>query len=214
MEPVIKKPGEHHRIYFRTNFWGTTRFMCTSRQGPNYRHSQSFTAFKQWLFLINFIGLKGSIVALNRFRVGNYFGDFNRIRVFVGVLFSSSVGDGLMLSAIRGTDMEEELRDMKAHKAYISQVDFVANAKGHSQLCPRGSIMKRTVDEVDTYDYLPEKVLHLQRLENGGLHFRQPWVMAVEEEVERLKQRVHDHDKLLRECEALKSQVRRLRAGG
>ncbi|CAF2004632.1 S-protein homolog 17-like [Brassica napus] len=47
MEPVIKKPGEHHRIYFRTNFWGTTRFMCTLRQGPNYRHSQSFTAFKQ-----------------------------------------------------------------------------------------------------------------------------------------------------------------------
>ncbi|KAH0870727.1 hypothetical protein HID58_077749 [Brassica napus] len=39
---------------------------------------------------------------------------------------------------------------------------------------------------------------------NDGLHFRQPWVMAVEEEVERLKQRVHDHDKLLRECEALK----------
>ncbi|KAH0902727.1 hypothetical protein HID58_042230 [Brassica napus] len=34
--------------------------------------------------------------------------------------------------------------------------------------------------------------------------------MTVEEEVERLKQRVHDHDKLLRECEALKSQVRRL----
>ncbi|KAL0835556.1 hypothetical protein Bca101_087445 [Brassica carinata] len=28
--------------------------------------------------------------------------------------------------------------------------------------------------------------------------------MTVEEEVERLKQRVHDHDKLLRECEALK----------
>ncbi|KAG2248135.1 hypothetical protein Bca52824_087763 [Brassica carinata] len=82
---------------------------------------------------------------------------------------------------------------MKAHKAYISQVDFVANAQqGIPQLCPCGSIMKRTVDEVDTYDYLPGKR------------------MTVEEEVERLKQRVHDHDKLLRECEALKSQVRRL----
>ncbi|KAH0881226.1 hypothetical protein HID58_068620, partial [Brassica napus] len=46
--------------------------------------------------------------------------------------------------------------------------------------------------------------------QNDGLYFRQPWVMAVEEEVERLKQRVHDHDKLLRECKALKSQVRRL----
>ena len=54
--------------------------------------------------------------------------------------------------------MEEELWDMKAHKAYISQVDFVANAQqGIPQLCPCGSIMKRTVDEVDTYDYLPGK---------------------------------------------------------
>ena len=54
--------------------------------------------------------------------------------------------------------MEEELRDMKAHKAYISQVDFVANAQqGIPQLCPCGSNMKRTVDEVYTYDYLPGK---------------------------------------------------------
>ncbi|KAL0658051.1 hypothetical protein Bca4012_078636 [Brassica carinata] len=113
---------------------------------------------------------------------------------------------------LEGTDMEEELRDMKAHKAYISQVDFVANAQqGIPQLCPCGSIMKRTVDEVDTYDYLPRKRFFICKdFENDGLHFRQPWVMAVEEEVERLKQRVHDHDKLLRECEALKSQVRRL----
>ncbi|KAG2261430.1 hypothetical protein Bca52824_068509 [Brassica carinata] len=47
MEPVIKEPGEHHHIYFHTNIWGSTRFMCTLRQGPNYRHTQSFTAFKQ-----------------------------------------------------------------------------------------------------------------------------------------------------------------------
>uniref|UniRef100_A0A0D3CEV7 DDE Tnp4 domain-containing protein n=1 Tax=Brassica oleracea var. oleracea TaxID=109376 RepID=A0A0D3CEV7_BRAOL len=65
--------------------------------------------------------------------------------------------------------------------------------------------MKRTVDEVYTYDYLPGKRFFICKdFENDGLHFRQPWVMAVEEEVERLKQRVHDHDKLLRECEALK----------
>ncbi|KAL0814926.1 hypothetical protein Bca101_071369 [Brassica carinata] len=104
---------------------------------------------------------------------------------------------------------------MKAHKAYISQVDFVANAQqGIPQLCPCGSNMKRTVDEVYTYDYLPGKRFFICKdFENDGLHFRQPWVMAVEEEVERLKQRVHDHDKLLRECEALKSQVEYKRRG-
>ncbi|KAH0869169.1 hypothetical protein HID58_076191, partial [Brassica napus] len=57
---------------------------------------------------------------------------------------------------------------------------------------------------------LKGSIVALNRFRNDGLHFRQPWVMAVEEEVERLKQRVHDHDKFLRECEALKSQVRRL----
>ncbi|WZZ66304.1 hypothetical protein YC2023_077674 [Brassica napus] len=68
--------------------------------------------------------------------------------------------------------MEEELRDMKAHKAYISQVDFVANAQqGIPQLCPCTSIMKRTVDEVDTYDYLPGKRFFICKdFENDGLH--------------------------------------------
>ncbi|KAL0655075.1 hypothetical protein Bca4012_075659 [Brassica carinata] len=43
---------------------------------------------------------------------------------------------------------------------------------------------------------------------NDGLHFRQPWVMGVQEEVERLKVWVHEHENLLRECEALKFQVK------
>uniref|UniRef100_A0A0D2ZQT3 Myb-like domain-containing protein n=1 Tax=Brassica oleracea var. oleracea TaxID=109376 RepID=A0A0D2ZQT3_BRAOL len=46
--------------------------------------------------------------------------------------------------------------------------------------------------------------------DNDGLHFRQPSVMGVQQEVERLKVRVHEHEKLLRECEALKAQVRML----
>ncbi|KAL0719995.1 hypothetical protein Bca4012_069319 [Brassica carinata] len=47
MAPVIKNPGEVYRRNFHTNLWGTTQFMCTLRQGPNYRHTQNFTAFKQ-----------------------------------------------------------------------------------------------------------------------------------------------------------------------
>ncbi|XP_048615262.1 uncharacterized protein LOC106407462 isoform X2 [Brassica napus] len=110
---------------------------------------------------------------------------------------------------LQGTEMEEELRDMKAHKAYISMVDFVAEAQqGIPKLCPCGSITKETVDEEDTYDYLPGKRYFICKdFENDGLHFRQPWVTGVTEEVERLKLRVHEHEKLLRECEALKAQV-------
>ncbi|CAN7067521.1 unnamed protein product, partial [Brassica rapa subsp. trilocularis] len=83
---------------------------------------------------------------------------------------------------------------MKAHKAYISMVDFVAEAQqGIPKLCPCGSITKEPVDEEDTYDYLPGKRYFICKdFENDGLHFRQPWVTGVTEEVERLKLRVHE----------------------
>nr|VDD38551.1 unnamed protein product [Brassica oleracea] len=42
-----KKTLPRYEKYFNTNIFGTTRFMCTLRQGPNYRRTQSFTAFKQ-----------------------------------------------------------------------------------------------------------------------------------------------------------------------
>ena len=59
---------------------------------------------------------------------------------------------------LAGSEMEEEQRDMKAHKAYYDMLDFVANAQqGIPKLCPCGSITKEFVDEEDTYDYLPGK---------------------------------------------------------
>ncbi|XP_033140653.1 uncharacterized protein LOC103855322 isoform X2 [Brassica rapa] len=131
--------------------------------------------------------------------------------------------------------MEEELRDKKAQKEYYNMIDFVANAQqGIPKICPCGSITKETVDEDDTYDYLPGKryfickdfevctvinlvifMVHILTnvylfLQNDGLHFRQPWVTAIHEEVERLKERYHEQAKLLRECQALKDQVRML----
>ncbi|WZZ77510.1 hypothetical protein YC2023_098082 [Brassica napus] len=108
--------------------------------------------------------------------------------------------------------MEEELRDMKAHKAYYNMLHFVANAQqGIPKLCPCRSITKEVVDEEDTYDYLPGKRYFICKdYENDGMHFRQPWVMGMQQEVERLKERFHKQEKLLRECEALKGQVRML----
>ena len=40
--------------------------------------------------------------------------------------------------------------------------------------------------------------------QNDGLHYRQPWVVGVQEEVERLKLKVLRHENLLTECEELK----------
>ncbi|KAL0835162.1 hypothetical protein Bca101_087051 [Brassica carinata] len=120
--------------------------------------------------------------------------------------------------------MEEELRDKKAQKEYYNMIDFVANAQqGIPKICPCGSITKETVDEDDTYDYLPGKRYFICKdfevhiltnvylfLQNDGLHFRQPWVTAIHEEVERLKERYHEQAKLLRECQAVKDEVRML----
>ncbi|XP_013614000.1 PREDICTED: uncharacterized protein LOC106320177 [Brassica oleracea var. oleracea] len=108
--------------------------------------------------------------------------------------------------------MDEEQRDMKAHKAYYQRVDFVSNSlQGIPQLCPCGSIPKQIVDKEDTYDYLSGKRYFICKdFENDGLHYRQPWVIGVQEEVERLKLKVLRHENLLRECEALKEQVKML----
>ncbi|KAG2308309.1 hypothetical protein Bca52824_028057 [Brassica carinata] len=109
--------------------------------------------------------------------------------------------------------MEEELRDKKAHKAYYQMLDFVANAQqGIPKLCFCGSITKEVVDEEDTYDYHPGKGTSSAKTSryNDGLHFKQPWVIGVQQEVEKLKLRVHEQEKLLRECELLNTHVKML----
>ncbi|KAG2287087.1 hypothetical protein Bca52824_046691 [Brassica carinata] len=73
-----------------------------------------------------------------------------------------------------------------------------------SQDVPCGSITKEVADEEDTYDYLLGKDTSYAKT------MRQPWVMGMQQEVERLKERFHEQEKLLRECEALKGQVRML----
>ncbi|KAG5381080.1 hypothetical protein IGI04_028922 [Brassica rapa subsp. trilocularis] len=108
--------------------------------------------------------------------------------------------------------MEEELRDMKAHKAYYNMLHFVSEAQqGIPKLCPCGSITKEFVDEEDSYDYLPGKKYFICKdYQNDGMHFRQPWVMGVQQEIERLKHRMMEQEKLQLECEALKNQVKML----
>ncbi|KAG5415958.1 hypothetical protein IGI04_003525 [Brassica rapa subsp. trilocularis] len=73
------------------------------------------------------------------------------------------------------------------------------------------STQREFVDEDDIYDYLPGKRYFIcTDYQNDGLHFRQPWVMGVQQEIERLKLKFLEQEKLLRECEALKVQVKML----
>ncbi|KAL0663926.1 hypothetical protein Bca4012_100763 [Brassica carinata] len=100
---------------------------------------------------------------------------------------------------------------MKAHKAYYQRVDFVSNSlQGIPQLCPCGSITKEIVDEEDTYDYLPGKRYFICKDFEVATMGYLPWVIGVQEEVERLKLKIFRHENLLRECEALKEHVKML----
>ncbi|KAG2306290.1 hypothetical protein Bca52824_026038 [Brassica carinata] len=106
--------------------------------------------------------------------------------------------------------MEEELRG-ESTQSILQHALPESSLTRIPKLCPCGSIMKEIVDEEDTYDYLPGKRYFVCKdFENDGLHFRQPWVMGMQQEVERLKVRFMEQEKLLRECEALKGQVRML----
>ncbi|WZZ10085.1 hypothetical protein YC2023_096006 [Brassica napus] len=78
--------------------------------------------------------------------------------------------------------MEDELRDMKAHKAYYNMLYFVSEAQqGIPKLCPCGSITKKFVDEDDTYDYLSGKRYFI------CTDYQVRNVMGVQQEIERLK---------------------------
>ncbi|KAG7632697.1 Plant self-incompatibility S1 [Arabidopsis suecica] len=46
--PTIIPNGGQFTDYFFHNLFGTTRFMCTLKQGPGFSHSQSFRAFKNF----------------------------------------------------------------------------------------------------------------------------------------------------------------------
>ncbi|XP_010445801.1 PREDICTED: pumilio homolog 15 [Camelina sativa] len=45
--PIIILNGGHFTDYFFHNLFGTMHFMCILKQGPEFKHNQSFRAFKK-----------------------------------------------------------------------------------------------------------------------------------------------------------------------
>ncbi|KAG2314795.1 hypothetical protein Bca52824_017917 [Brassica carinata] len=96
------------------------------------------------------------------------------------------------------THSYEEDRDMKALKRQYDMLGFVADAEyGIPASCPCGG---RIINEVSPepkyptdFDTFPgRKYFTCVKYENDGLHFRQPWVFGVQEEVEKLIKRVEE----------------------
>ncbi|KAG2329973.1 hypothetical protein Bca52824_001153 [Brassica carinata] len=92
----------------------------------------------------------------------------------------------------------EEDRHMKALKRHYDMLGFVADVQyGIPASCPCGG---RILNEVSPdlkyptdFDTFPGRTYFTCiKYENDGLHFRQPWVFGVQQEVEKLIKRVEE----------------------
>ncbi|KAL0713117.1 hypothetical protein Bca4012_020095 [Brassica carinata] len=98
----------------------------------------------------------------------------------------------------------EEDRDMKALKRHNDMLGFVADAEyGISASCPCGGRIINKVSPEPKYptdfDTFPGikyftcvKYEVIYYVQNDGLHFRQPWVFGVQQEVDKLIKRVEE----------------------
>uniref|UniRef100_A0A0D3ACA7 Uncharacterized protein n=1 Tax=Brassica oleracea var. oleracea TaxID=109376 RepID=A0A0D3ACA7_BRAOL len=88
----------------------------------------------------------------------------------------------------------EERRETKRQKEFINMQGYVADSEYKIPTrCPCGG---RIIDEVrgkDDYDTLSGKrFFSCKKYEADGFHYRQPWVIGVQEHIERLTKRVEE----------------------
>ncbi|KAG2312751.1 hypothetical protein Bca52824_024308 [Brassica carinata] len=130
------------------------------------------------------------------------------------------IDDGLSPGGAQ-MDPAEEMRDRKRQMEHSEMLHFVADSEyGIPRSCACGG---RMIDEVrckEEYDYLPVKrfftwsnvILMVVGVvtKADGLHYRQPWVAGVQEEIQRLKMRVEDAEQVIKGVPNLINQIERL----
>ncbi|KAF2559075.1 hypothetical protein F2Q68_00017592 [Brassica cretica] len=109
-------------------------------------------------------------------------------------------------------DPAEERRHSKRQNDYINMLGFVADSEyGIPRRCPCGG---RIIDEVcgkDDYDTLPGKrFFTYKNFEADGFHYRQPWVIGVQDEIERLTKRVEEAEQVMMGVSNLSKQIETL----
>ncbi|CAN7029273.1 hypothetical protein IGI04_029547 [Brassica rapa subsp. trilocularis] len=96
-------------------------------------------------------------------------------------------------------DPEEDRRHSKKQHEHINMLSFVADSEyGIPKRCPCGGRLINEVRGKEDYDTLPGKRFFTCRnYEADGLHYRQPWVIGVQEELERLTKRVEEAEEVM-----------------
>uniref|UniRef100_A0A0D3DU05 Zinc finger GRF-type domain-containing protein n=1 Tax=Brassica oleracea var. oleracea TaxID=109376 RepID=A0A0D3DU05_BRAOL len=109
-------------------------------------------------------------------------------------------------------DPPEERRHSKRQNDYINMLGFVADSEdGIPRRCPCGGRIIHEICGKDDYDTLPGKrFFTCKNYEADGFHYRQPWVIGVQEEIERLTKRVEEADQVMMGVSNLSKQIETL----
>ncbi|KAG2308548.1 hypothetical protein Bca52824_028296 [Brassica carinata] len=111
-------------------------------------------------------------------------------------------------------DPAEERRDTKRQKDYINMLGYVADSEyGIPTRCPCGGRIIHEVRRKEEYDTVPGKrFFTCKNYEADGFHYRQPWVIGVQEEIERLSKRVEEAEQVINGMPKLNYQIETLEA--
>ncbi|KAF3517641.1 hypothetical protein DY000_02062004 [Brassica cretica] len=95
-------------------------------------------------------------------------------------------------------DPNEERRYLKAHKAYYDSLHFVTDSmQGIQERCVCGKRLLRERAPAEVYNYLPGKrFFTCKEYKDDGMHYRKPWVCAVEEELQIMKTQLEKCEEL------------------
>ncbi|WZY72818.1 hypothetical protein YC2023_005058 [Brassica napus] len=110
-------------------------------------------------------------------------------------------------------DPVEDRRNTKRQEEYYNSMGNVADSEyGIPRRCPCGGRIRDEVRVKEKYDTLPGKrFFTCINYEADGFHYRQPWVIGVQEEIESLRRRVEKAEQVTRfVCFHLQAEVNRL----
>ncbi|KAG2281066.1 hypothetical protein Bca52824_052286 [Brassica carinata] len=111
-------------------------------------------------------------------------------------------------------DPAEERRHSKRQNHHINMLGFVADSEyGIPRRCLYGGRLINEVRGKEDYDTLPGKRFFTCKnyeLSADGLHYRQPWVIGVQEELERLTKRVEEAEQVMMGVSNLSKQIETL----
>ncbi|KAG5407781.1 hypothetical protein IGI04_013900 [Brassica rapa subsp. trilocularis] len=109
-------------------------------------------------------------------------------------------------------DPAEDRRHSKRQNHHINMLGFVADSEyGIPRRCPCGERLINEVCGKEDYDTLPGKrFFTCKNYEADGFHYHQPWVIGMQEELERLTKRVEEAEQVMMGVSHLTKQIETL----